>query len=90
MTGLHGCRALASAFSCTTGSDVAHRLSHTPVSRTCRARVAQPHSLGLLRSDYMLNRGDSSSRSHALLQVELNTISSSFGPLAQKVGELQR
>ena len=55
-----------------------------------RLWAPQPHSLGLLRSDYMLNRGDGSARSHALLQVELNTISSSFGPLAQKVGDLHR
>lgn len=48
--------------------------------------VKQPLSLGLLRSDYMLN--SQTRRAGSLLQVELNTMSSSFGPLAAKVGQL--
>lgn len=45
--------------------------------------VAQPAALGLLRSDYMLDQ-----YTNQLLQVELNTISASFGPLCQKVAKV--
>lgn len=41
--------------------------------------------LGLLRSDYMLDESQSRPR---LRQIELNTISSSFGPLASLVSEM--
>ena len=41
--------------------------------------------LGLLRSDYMLDESQSRPR---LRQIELNTISSSFGPLAALVSEM--
>lgn len=49
--------------------------------------IAQPLSLGIFRSDYLLDykNGDIS-----IKQVELNTISASFGGLSSKVSELHR
>ena len=55
--------------------------------------------IGILRSDYMLNTAAESVESgrnaegddiNIPLQIEINTIASSFGCLAKKVGELQR
>ncbi|KAL7268784.1 Glutathione synthetase [Rhizina undulata] len=53
------------------------------------AAAASPQrlSLGLFRSDYMLHQGDSEER---ILQVEFNTIASSFGGLASRVSEMHR
>ncbi|KAG6379415.1 glutathione synthase [Boletus reticuloceps] len=50
--------------------------------------IVQPLHLGLFRSDYLLHTGDG----HALglKQVEFNTISSSFGPLSEKVSAMHR
>ncbi|CAO1623342.1 unnamed protein product [Sympodiomycopsis kandeliae] len=65
------------------------------VYQTVKSRGQQPeYHLGLFRSDYLLH-GDSSSSSSSfstssIRQVEFNTISSSFGPLCAKVGELHR
>ena len=51
-------------------------------------------NLGILRSDYMLNDDDSrnlaSPSDEPPLQIEMNTIASSFGCLSQKVGDLHR
>lgn len=50
--------------------------------------------LGLFRSDYLLHTGldaeNASSSSLTIKQVELNTISSSFGPLCARVSEMHR
>ncbi|PWN25270.1 glutathione synthase [Jaminaea rosea] len=47
--------------------------------------------LGLFRSDYLLHSDSSSPSSPpSIRQVEFNTISSSFGPLCTKVGEMHR
>ena len=55
--------------------------------------------MGILRSDYMLNTGTVSGEKNDAkkqeeievpLQIEINTIASSFGCLAKKVGELQK
>ncbi|KAF8550546.1 glutathione synthase [Imleria badia] len=50
--------------------------------------IVQPLHLGLFRSDYLLHTGDG----HALglKQVEFNTISSSFGPLSDRVAAMHR
>ena len=48
-----------------------------------------PFSLGLFRSDYMVHRPAPEDASR-LLQVEFNTIASSFGGLASRVSELHR
>lgn len=45
-------------------------------------------NLGVHRSDYMLNGNDDGSET--LLQIEINTISSSFGCLSNRVGDLHR
>jgi glutathione synthase len=45
--------------------------------------VKQPIILGLHRSDYMLHEVENDPRT--LMQVELNTIASSFGALSSKV-----
>lgn len=50
--------------------------------------LSQNLQLGLFRSDYLLHSTDNGSLS--LRQVEFNTISSSFGPLAGKVSDLHR
>ncbi|KAJ8604808.1 hypothetical protein CTAYLR_001001 [Chrysophaeum taylorii] len=47
----------------------------------------QPLTLGLLRSDYMLDEKDGVSRS---LQVEINTIASSFACLSETISRLHR
>ncbi|KAF5345432.1 hypothetical protein D9758_013639 [Tetrapyrgos nigripes] len=49
--------------------------------------LEQPLHLGLFRSDYLLH---SANKETTLKQVEFNTISSSFGPLSQRVSELHR
>eukprot|EP01041_Mallomonas_annulata_P001976 gene1976-3842_t len=46
-------------------------------------------NLGIHRSDYMLQENKQNHDDY-LLQIELNTIASSFGCLSQKVGELHR
>lgn len=46
-------------------------------------KIRQHVALGIFRSDYMLHNVESDSRE--LMQVELNTISSSFGSLSTKV-----
>ena len=50
--------------------------------------IKQPFSLAVNRSDYMLHSKEGDSRS--LLQVELNTIASSFGSLSTKISEMHR
>ncbi len=52
------------------------------------AKAAQPVALGLHRSDYMID--DSQAGAAELLQVELNTIASSFGCLASVTASLHR
>ena len=54
-----------------------------------REGSTQPARLAILRSDYMLHEPEGG-MSGRLLQVELNTIASSFGALATKVSELHR
>lgn len=51
--------------------------------------VVQALHLGLLRSDYLLH-ADEADTSLGIRQVELNTISSSFGPLCSKVSDMHR
>lgn len=48
--------------------------------------ISQPISLGINRSDYMLHEVDGDARN--LLQVEINTIASSFGSLTTKITEM--
>lgn len=48
-------------------------------------KVKQPLSLGIFRSDYMLNDVDDDPQ---IKQIEFNTVSISFGGLSTKVGEL--
>ena len=50
--------------------------------------IRQPYSLAVNRSDYMLHSKEGDSRS--LLQVELNTIASSFGSLSTRISEMHR
>jgi hypothetical protein len=50
--------------------------------------VKQPIVLGLHRSDYMLHSVENDPRT--FMQVELNTIASSFGALSSKVSEMHR
>ena len=50
--------------------------------------IKQPISLSINRSDYMLHSKENDSRN--LLQVELNTIASSFGSLSTKISEMHR
>ena len=52
-----------------------------------REGATQPARLAILRSDYMLHEPEGAS-SASLLQVELNTVASSFGALAARVGSL--
>lgn len=47
--------------------------------------VKQPLTLGLFRSDYMVDEKDSET---SIKQIEFNTVSVSFGGLSPKVGEL--
>lgn len=51
--------------------------------------LAQDLTLGLFRSDYLLHTTPQDS-ALSIKQVEFNTISSSFGPLASKVTDLHR
>ncbi|KAI5957174.1 GSH2 [Candida jiufengensis] len=46
--------------------------------------ILQPLSLGIFRSDYMID-----SKLNEIKQVEFNTVSVSFGGLSTKIGELQ-
>lgn len=46
-------------------------------------KIRQPLSLGLFRSDYMINESD-----QTIKQIEFNTISVSFGGLSSKIGQL--
>ena len=58
------------------------------ISKTVHAReggIRQKVMLGLNRSDYMINEGDG-----RLLQVELNTISASFGVLSTQISRMHR
>jgi glutathione synthase len=48
----------------------------------------QTLSLGIIRSDYMLHEVDGDSRS--ILQVEINTIASSFGSLSTKISQMHK
>lgn len=50
--------------------------------------ATQPLHLGLFRSDYLLHTGDE--QAFSLKQVEFNTISSSFGPLSDRVAAMHR
>lgn len=50
--------------------------------------ISQKVSLAINRSDYMLHSSEGDDRS--LLQVELNTIASSFGSLSTKISEMHR
>lgn len=50
--------------------------------------AAQPLHLGLFRSDYLLHTGEGDAL--GIKQVEFNTISSSFGPLSEKVAAMHR
>lgn len=50
-------------------------------------KMKQPLSLGIFRSDYMLNDVGGQPE---IKQIEFNTVSISFGGLSTKVGELQR
>ncbi|BGP50025.1 Glutathione synthetase [Rhodotorula kratochvilovae] len=53
--------------------------------------IKQPLSLGLFRSDYLVHAPEGTDPSeHTIKQVEFNTISSSFGALSTRVGELHR
>ncbi|KAI5476977.1 glutathione synthetase [Pseudohyphozyma bogoriensis] len=53
--------------------------------------IKQPLHLGLFRSDYLLHLPDGTPREEiAIKQVEFNTISSSFGALATKLGDMHR
>ena len=51
-------------------------------------RLLYTHILGILRSDYMLHEVDDDSRD--ILQVEINTIASSFGSLSTKISDMHR
>jgi hypothetical protein len=46
--------------------------------------------LGIHRSDYMLDMPREEGGEHRMLQVEMNTIASSFGCLSEKVSQLHR
>eukprot|EP01132_Coremiostelium_polycephalum_P008574 gene8574-10547_t len=52
--------------------------------------VKQPVTLGIFRSDYMIHQPTDNDNDSKLYQVELNTISSSFGSLSSKVFDLHR
>ncbi|GAA5916563.1 hypothetical protein JCM8208_007703 [Rhodotorula glutinis] len=53
--------------------------------------IKQPLSLGLFRSDYLVHAPEGIDPSqHTIKQVEFNTISSSFGALSTRVGDLHR
>ncbi len=69
------------------GDDFTRRLLDL-CARVQREGATQPARLALLRSDYMLHEPDGASGPSRLLQVELNTIASSFGALGSKACEL--
>ena len=52
--------------------------------------ITESIQVGILRSDYMMNLTEDSEKEDEFLQIEINTIASSFGCLSQKVGELHR
>ncbi|KPV72466.1 uncharacterized protein RHOBADRAFT_18343 [Rhodotorula graminis WP1] len=53
--------------------------------------IKQPLALGLFRSDYLVHAPQGTAPSeHTIKQVEFNTISSSFGALSTRVGDLHR
>ncbi|BGP26227.1 Glutathione synthetase [Rhodotorula toruloides] len=53
--------------------------------------IKQPLALGLFRSDYLIHAPEGTSpEQYEIKQVEFNTISSSFGALSTRVGELHR
>lgn len=52
--------------------------------------VRQPLTLGIHRSDYMIDRGADARGSPQLRQIEINTISSSFAALSARVTEVHR
>ncbi|GJN92840.1 hypothetical protein Rhopal_005878-T1 [Rhodotorula paludigena] len=53
--------------------------------------IKQPLSLGLFRSDYLVHAPEGAdTKDYAIKQVEFNTISSSFGALSTRVGDLHR
>ncbi|GAA5900487.1 hypothetical protein JCM5296_001560 [Sporobolomyces johnsonii] len=52
--------------------------------------IRQPISLGLFRSDYLIHAPSENKDTWELKQVEFNTISSSFGALSTRVGEMHR
>lgn len=47
-------------------------------------------SIGIIRSDYMFHNAISGDTSRGILQVELNTIASSFGCLSNKISDMHR
>ncbi|UYV78099.1 GSS, partial [Cordylochernes scorpioides] len=53
--------------------------------RQAKQRVWQPYSLGLLRTDYMINL-----KTNQLGQIETNTIASSFAGLVTRLGDLHQ
>lgn len=55
-----------------------------------REGVAQPITLGLLRNDYILDQNKSSSGKTQLSQVEINTVSCSFGSATSQVNKLHK
>ena len=52
--------------------------------------IKESIQLGLHRSDYMLNTNDSNDNNEKPLQIEINTIASSFGCLSEKVTKLHK
>jgi glutathione synthase len=61
------------------------------ISRTVELEgVAQPLRLGIHRSDYMMHQPHDSTEPARALQIELNTISSSFGCLSTRISAMHR
>lgn len=52
-------------------------------------KAIKPLQLGLFRSDYLLH-APAANEPLSLKQVEFNTISSSFGPLSERVAAMHR
>ena len=52
--------------------------------------ISQKSYLGIHRSDYMMHQPDGADSPNGLLQVELNTIASSFGCLSTQVSRMHR
>ncbi len=67
------------------GADVAMKKA---LSMLCAHVRGQPVMLGIHRSDYMMH--DVGKETENILQVEFNTISSSFGCLSSRVSQLHR